>query len=399
MSSWGRGTYGQRGSAVEQVLAQIAEQAKRDEDRERQEAFAREQSSRAMQAELLSSYMKNPNEQTYAAMMQSGMMGGVNVPQYEAPPDVQYRRKMAGDALSAFENDQTFRGLAPGGLQAGRYQMAFDAPAPTAVAESGVSQAVYGNQQALPAEVVQAQKVNDKLLMNADEQEKARQWGEEFTRIKLPESSWKNKLTGAQIGEANAQAGAHGAQAGLYRAQTGKANAETANAKGEADPTSPLFKGKPPGSDYKDASKGRILDSVRDLSVRTSPKTVGPLGVAGARIAGTDAYNYNADLDTLKSNIAFSALQEMREASKTGGALGQVSDKETALLQSTLGALKQGQSPANMKRNLKKIEDSLARWENAKSGGAGADPVQAVADKFFGGDRVKAEAYLKANGR
>lgn len=51
----------------------------------------------------------------------------------------------------------------------------------------------------------------------------------------------------------------------------------------------------------------------------------------------------------------------MREASKTGGALGQVSDREGQLLQSSLGALNQGQSPEAFKTQLKKIMESLDR--------------------------------------
>jgi hypothetical protein len=51
----------------------------------------------------------------------------------------------------------------------------------------------------------------------------------------------------------------------------------------------------------------------------------------------------------------------MRAASKTGGALGQVSDREGALLQSSLGALDIGQSPTQFKAQLKKIKDSITR--------------------------------------
>lgn len=51
----------------------------------------------------------------------------------------------------------------------------------------------------------------------------------------------------------------------------------------------------------------------------------------------------------------------MRAASKTGGALGQVSDREGQLLQSSLGALDQGQSPKAFREQLDKIEESLRR--------------------------------------
>ena len=55
----------------------------------------------------------------------------------------------------------------------------------------------------------------------------------------------------------------------------------------------------------------------------------------------------------------------MRAASKTGGALGQVSDREGQLLQSSLGALDIGQSPTQFKSQLQKIRDSIIRWSQA----------------------------------
>lgn len=81
-----------------------------------------------------------------------------------------------------------------------------------------------------------------------------------------------------------------------------------------------------------------------------------------------DFRNYKAKLKTLSSSIAFGELTEMREASKTGGALGQVSERELALLESSLGAINMSQSPTQVKAELKKIDDSLIRWQAAKKG-------------------------------
>jgi hypothetical protein len=62
----------------------------------------------------------------------------------------------------------------------------------------------------------------------------------------------------------------------------------------------------------------------------------------------------------------------MREASKTGGALGQVSERELKLLTSVFGALDQLQSAEQLKTQLKKIKSSVKRWENAVSESAQA---------------------------
>jgi hypothetical protein len=79
-------------------------------------------------------------------------------------------------------------------------------------------------------------------------------------------------------------------------------------------------------------------------------------------IPETDAANMEAELNSLKGNIAFNELTAMREASKTGGALGQVSNIELGLLESALGALSTKQSPANLKEQLLQIKQIVDRW-------------------------------------
>ena len=102
-----------------------------------------------------------------------------------------------------------------------------------------------------------------------------------------------------------------------------------------------------------------------------------------------DAYrNYEAQIDFLKGNIIPAALTAMREASKTGGALGQVSDREGAWLAASLGAISMRQSPEAVIQQLRDIDASLSRWQTAveQQGGSGPDSG--------GGD----EAELRAAG-
>lgn len=86
-------------------------------------------------------------------------------------------------------------------------------------------------------------------------------------------------------------------------------------------------------------------------------------------IPGSDAANADALLGTLKSQTAFSVLQTMRNNSKTGGALGQVSDKEGKLLEDNLAALDKAQSYEAYKAALQKIIDytdgSIGRTQKA----------------------------------
>ena len=93
------------------------------------------------------------------------------------------------------------------------------------------------------------------------------------------------------------------------------------------------------------------------LTKATGAMSVVPLVGGLATVPGTDAANFKAGLDTLKSQVGFSVLQAMRDASKTGGALGQVSDRENVMLQNNLAALDRAQSPAEFKAALKRIVD------------------------------------------
>lgn len=72
---------------------------------------------------------------------------------------------------------------------------------------------------------------------------------------------------------------------------------------------------------------------------------------------GSDAANAEALLGTLKSQAGFGVLQDMRNNSKTGGALGAVSDAEGKRLESNLAALDKSQSLEQFKTNLQKIID------------------------------------------
>lgn len=86
-------------------------------------------------------------------------------------------------------------------------------------------------------------------------------------------------------------------------------------------------------------------------------------------IPATPARNLQAKLNTIKADAAFGALQEMRDNSKTGGALGQVSERELALLESAQAPLDQAQSPAQLRdalRNYQSIRlEALGRVANA----------------------------------
>ena len=84
--------------------------------------------------------------------------------------------------------------------------------------------------------------------------------------------------------------------------------------------------------------------------------TTGLIGALSSAIPGTPAFDLNQTLEPIRANIGFNKLQQMREASPTGGALGQVSDRENKLLQSVMGSFNQGQSQEQLIRNLRRVQ-------------------------------------------
>lgn len=122
----------------------------------------------------------------------------------------------------------------------------------------------------------------------------------------------------------------------------------------------------PIGSEeYSLETARRTIAAVDGVLPKISGLTAGLGGAIMSRIPGTDAKDVQAQLKEVASNVAFKALAQMRSASKTGGALGAVSDKEGDLLQSVQGSIFQDQSPDNLKRGLRKIKGSAMRFANA----------------------------------
>lgn len=75
--------------------------------------------------------------------------------------------------------------------------------------------------------------------------------------------------------------------------------------------------------------------------------------------------NLSGQIETLKSIFSFSELQQMRENSPTGGALGNVSNIELALLGSTIASMNQNMSPKEFRESLEIIDGAFNRWQQA----------------------------------
>ena len=111
--------------------------------------------------------------------------------------------------------------------------------------------------------------------------------------------------------------------------------------------------------------KVEMLDDLIDGAKKeASIFTTGMGGSVLSGVPGTPAYDLEKQLSTIKANIGFDRLQEMRDNSKTGGALGQVSEMENKLLQSVWGNLEQSQSKEQFIKNLDRVKKQVrASWD------------------------------------
>lgn len=93
-------------------------------------------------------------------------------------------------------------------------------------------------------------------------------------------------------------------------------------------------------------------------------------------VPGGKAADVQAQLETLKSQAANVVLQAMRDASKTGGAVGQVSNFEQEMFMNNLAAVSRAQSKEEFKRAMDRI---IQYSEGAKG------RLKAAYDQDYGG--------------
>lgn len=103
-----------------------------------------------------------------------------------------------------------------------------------------------------------------------------------------------------------------------------------------------------------------IMSNIQGALDTISPLSTGYGYKAFSGFPNTDARKLEGYLQTIKANLGFDELQIMRDNSPTGGALGQVTELELALLQAVNGALDPLQKDL-LEENLKKISELYPR--------------------------------------
>lgn len=104
----------------------------------------------------------------------------------------------------------------------------------------------------------------------------------------------------------------------------------------------------------------RVQDA---LQLAQNPTATGLMGQMSRGVGGTPGFNLDRAVDTIKANLGFEALQQMRQESPTGGALGQVAVIELQMLQAVIDSLDTAQSRAQVVEALQNVDTYLAGRE------------------------------------
>lgn len=139
--------------------------------------------------------------------------------------------------------------------------------------------------------------------------------------------------------------------------------AEVEKAKTNAEYNSPeATKKREMALNFKKTMGKNVIAKLDDVIGRVDGFSSGWTGKQLSNISGTDAYDLNADIETIKANFGFDRLQAMRDMSPTGGALGQVAVQELTALQASIANMDIGQSKDQLKKNLETAKKHYENW-------------------------------------
>lgn len=143
------------------------------------------------------------------------------------------------------------------------------------------------------------------------------------------------------------------------------------------------------GLQQANAKTDNVIATIDSALGMTGSGETGLIGSVMGGVPGTKAYDLRAAITTVKANLGFAELQAMRDASPTGGALGQVAVQELEALQSAVANLDANQSEDQIRTNLGLVKQLLERQKQyrqmaveAKFGApaptGGGDDIEAI---------------------
>lgn len=141
-------------------------------------------------------------------------------------------------------------------------------------------------------------------------------------------------------------------------------------AQGEGIANLPKLKSSFRSQQIADKNLFRSLDKAKDLA---GPWTTGFAGSITQYVKGTPSSDLAITLRQVKASLGFASLQQMRDNSPTGGALGQVTERELELLQNAEAALDQAQSEQEFREALDYLREIKTEYAQLRKEAYEAD--------------------------
>lgn len=154
------------------------------------------------------------------------------------------------------------------------------------------------------------------------------------------------------------------------------------------------------GASNREMMLNNTMAAVDDADKMANWRTTGMAGAITRKApgggAGTDALNLANTVKTIQANLSFDELQRMREASKTGGALGAITERELDLLGSTVANLDPNMDSKDLKKALAKVRKHLGtiktnlaqidaeRPPSLDANGTGSGEIDSLMQEFGG---------------
>jgi hypothetical protein len=133
--------------------------------------------------------------------------------------------------------------------------------------------------------------------------------------------------------------------------------------------------------DTKEVKGDIVLDDIDRALAEVQSNPDATTGLAGGLMSGlpipSPAKRVSGFLNGIKSNISIDNLQLMREQSPTGGALGNVSDKDLAILQGVYGDLSQSTDAPTFEYNLKRLRNTYLDIIHGRGNGPEREDITA----------------------
>jgi hypothetical protein len=112
------------------------------------------------------------------------------------------------------------------------------------------------------------------------------------------------------------------------------------------------------------SSSGNLLLAEVDKAIGlTGGGETGVVGAVMGVVPGTRALNLRRTIETIKANVGFNYLQQMRELSPTGGALGSLAVQEMQSLQSVLGNLDPNMGERELESVLNQVKSIVEQGQ------------------------------------